>query len=269
MYNIENYDSVMQVKASSVVTDRYSFIPTTQVLDVFKSQGWIPSKIKEASTRIEENKGYQKHMIRLRQDTVNRQVGDLFPEIVLTNSHCGSASFQVMAGLFRLVCLNGLTVADSTFQTHRIKHVGYTDQKVIDAIYSVVSETPKILEKVEEFKSIELSKEEKQIFSESILDVVFEEDVWEKGKTPGTTADKHNTASLLMLPRRSEDRQDNLWALYNIAQENIIKKGVTLVSENPRYRVGNKTRAVKSIDRDIKLNKALWSLTEKMAELKR
>src|SRR5574343_663907 len=154
MYNIENYDSVMQVKASSVVSDRYSFIPTTRVLSVFREQGWIPSRIKEASTRIEEHKGFQKHMIRLRQDTVNRKVGDLFPEIVLTNSHCGSASFKVMAGLFRLVCLNGLTVADSTFQTHRIKHIGYTDQKVVDATYSILQETPKILDKVQEVKAI-------------------------------------------------------------------------------------------------------------------
>lgn len=269
MYNIENYDSVMQTNANDSVTDRYSFIPTTRVLDVFKSHGWMPSKIKEASTRIEENKGFQKHMIRLRQAIGNVNVGDIFPEIVLTNSHCGSASFQVMAGLFRLVCLNGLTVADSTFETHRIKHIGYTDQKVIDAVCSVVDTTPKILNKVEEFKSIELSKEEKQIFSESILDVVFEEDVWEKGKTPGTTADKHNTASFLMLPRRSEDTKDDLWTMYNVVQEKVIKQGVTLISENPRYRVGNKTRAVKSIDRDVKLNKALWALTEKMAELKR
>lgn len=269
MYNIENYDSVMQTNANDSVTDRYSFIPTTRVLDVFKSHGWMPSKIKEASTRIEENKGFQKHMIRLRQAIGNVNVGDIFPEIVLTNSHCGSASFQVMAGLFRLVCSNGLTVADSTFQTHRIKHVGYTDQKVIDATYSIIEETPKILDKVKEFKSIELNKDERQIFAESILDAVFEPEAWEKGKTPGTTPDKHNSASFLMLPRRREDNQNDLWTLYNVAQEKIIKQGVTLISENPRYRVGSKTRAVKSIDRDIKLNKALWSLTEKMAELKR
>jgi hypothetical protein len=263
MYNVENYESVMQTESSETVSDRYSFIPTTQVLDVFKSQGWTPSKVSQVSARKEETRGYQKHMIRLRQNLNDMQVGDLFPEIVLTNSHCGSASFQVMAGLFRLVCSNGLTVADSTFQTHRIKHIGYTDQKVVDATYSIIEETPKILEKVNEFKAIELSKDERQIFGESAIDLLYtEEEIGEKKMSKG------NTAQRMIMPIRNADAPTTLWNTFNTIQEKITKGRIPLMNMENKYRVGM-TRKIKSIDKDIKLNKALWTLTEKMAELKK
>jgi len=42
-----------------------------------------------------------------------RGIDSLVPEIVLTNSHDGYASFQLMAGVFKFVCSNGMIVADS------------------------------------------------------------------------------------------------------------------------------------------------------------
>ena len=267
---LENYSSVMQTAQAEDLSGKYSFIPTTKVLDILSKEGWIPANVKESRVMIEENKGFQKHAIRLRNENIRINNADkLFPEIILTNSHNGLASFQLMAGIWRQICANGLCVADSMFETHRIRHMGFTNEKVLDAVYSVIKSIPAISGKVEEFQNIQLNAEEKQIFAESVLDIVFDAETWEKGKTPGTTGNRHNTASLLMLPRRSEDREDNLWNVYNRAQEKIIKQGVTLISENPRYRVGNKTREVKAIDRDIKLNKALWALTERMAELKK
>jgi hypothetical protein len=70
--------------------------------------------------------------------------------------------------------------------------------------------------------------------------------------------------------RRYDDKGHDLWSVYNVVQENIIKGGVQgqKLGSNGRIR-RQKTRAVKAIDRDVKLNKALWLLTEKMAECKR
>lgn len=268
---LENYASVVQTGQAKDLSSRYSFIPTTQVLDVLKAEGWMTANVRESRTLRDETRGFQKHAIRLRNPgiKIENTKDILFPEIILTNSHNGLASFQIMAGIFRQICSNGLCVADSMFQVHRIRHMGYTNDKVLEAVYSVIKSLPAITGKVGEFQNIQLNAEEKQVFAESILGVVFDAETWEKGKTPDTTPDRHNTASMLMLPRRSEDREDNLWNVYNRAQEKIIKQGVTVISENPRYRVGNKTREVKAIDRDIKLNKALWALTERMAELKK
>ena len=62
--------------------------------------------------------------------------------------------------------------------------------------------------------------------------------------------------------RRPQDDKGDLWNIYNRAQENIIKGGI-------KRKNRAKTRGVKSIHRDLRLNKALWTLTEEMAKLKR
>ena len=94
--NLEGYASINQSHQSNEVSDKYGFIPTTRVLRVLENEGWMSSKINEARVLDDTKHGYQKNMVRLRQ-TNSVQVGDVFPEIVLTNSHNGLASFQVMA----------------------------------------------------------------------------------------------------------------------------------------------------------------------------
>jgi len=72
----------------------------------------------------------------------------------------------------------------------------------------------------------------------------------------------------LLKQRRFDDGNNSLWTIFNRVQENIIKGGVKgkVYGENGPRKVT--TRAVQSLDRNIKLNQALWVLTEKMAELK-
>jgi len=48
------------------VSDRYTFIPTISVVDVFRDNGWYPVEVKESRVRIDDKKGYQKHLIRFR-----------------------------------------------------------------------------------------------------------------------------------------------------------------------------------------------------------
>jgi hypothetical protein len=50
----------------------------------------------------------------------------LSQELFLTNSHDGFNSFQFRVGIYRLVCSNGLVVADEEFSAFRIRHKGYT-----------------------------------------------------------------------------------------------------------------------------------------------
>lgn len=62
-----------------------------------------------------------KHMVRLRH---GRQ-GSVLPEaneIILINSHDGASSYQMLAGVFRFVCCNGLVVGQITNDI-RIPHL--------------------------------------------------------------------------------------------------------------------------------------------------
>ncbi len=66
-----------------------------------------------------------------------------------------------------------------------------------------------------------------------------------------------------MQPRRWEGKKDDLWTVYQRLQENLIKGGLS--GRNAKGKRA-RTRSVNGIDGDIKLNKALWVMTEKMHE---
>ena len=74
-------------------------------------------------TRDETRHEFTKHMIRMRHQSLrDLKLDDTFPEIVLVNSHDGTSAYQVMGGLFRLACLNGMVVSESQCQTIKVPH---------------------------------------------------------------------------------------------------------------------------------------------------
>ena len=56
----------------------------------------------------------------------------VFPQILMTNSHDGKNSFQFQAGLYRLVCSNGLVIADAQFEDVKMRHMGYSFEDLQD-----------------------------------------------------------------------------------------------------------------------------------------
>jgi hypothetical protein len=248
--------AVFANEAHEQTSDRYKFIPTIQVVDILRNQGWSPVQAFEARVRNEDRRGFQKHSIRFAKlDNQELIVGDSRPEILLTTAHDGTAKFDFHAALFRLICANGMVVSDTTFQKVGVKHVGFADEDVIDATFRIVNEVPKIAEAVETFRKIELTQEEQVAYAEAALRLR-----WADTGTEPVEAHK------LLGVRRYDDRASDLWRTFNVVQENLIKGG-------PRgaYRPGQKRQSVRkvtSINEDVRLNKALWTLTEKMVELK-
>jgi len=88
------------------------------------------------------------------------------------------------------------------------------------------------------------------------------------GDADGDTTTPIQPAQLLK-QRRTGDLGDDLWTTWNVVQENAIKGGIQAYGRDDLGRPRRvKSRAVTGIDQDIKLNKALWHLGAKMAELK-
>lgn len=243
---------------------KYAFIPTTRVIDTLQSQGWFPVKAGEKRARNILGRGFQEHLIRFRQQQDYNNViavGGIIPEIVLKNSHNGLSSFQIMAGLFRLVCTNGMVVADSLFATHRIKHIGYKDQDVIDATFDVISKTPLIMNRVQQFQDVRLTKEEQIVYAESAL-------VAKYGQEDKELPKKYDLERLIA-PVRTQDTEKTLWNSFNIIQEKLVERGGRFAVAPPTSRrLMKKARGITSVSENIRVNQALWQLTEKMAELK-
>jgi hypothetical protein len=155
-------------------------------------------------------------------------------------------------GLLRLVCLNGMVVADATFQRISIKHVGFSPDSVIEASFEVLDAVPQIMDKVRLFQDRILTDAERLALATGAAAHRWED----LGKAPVNP-------SLLLNPRRYGDGAKDLWTTLNTIQENITKGGQRDRSRRrPDGSRMPKSRAIKGIDEDLRLNKALWHMAE-------
>lgn len=244
--------SVFATQPYETLSDKYTFIPTIDVVESLADQGFTVHKAFENRVRTPGKVGFAKHLLRFRNSDVLPAVGDYVPEIVLTNSHDGSSAFRISAGLYRLVCSNGLTVGGDTFSTSR-RHSGDVGH-VIDGVYSIIDDFPEIVRTQKVWGQIDLTPRQQLAFAEAAVPLRW--DVGANGNSPV------NPSHLLRTHRWADDRND-LWTTFNRVQENLIKGGVRAVGSTGR-RIASK--AVKSVDGDQRLNKSLWTLAQALAE---
>jgi len=73
-------------------------------------------------------------------------------------------------------------------------------------------------------------------------------------------------ASRLLDSRRWEDKGDDLWHVFNRVQENLIRGGQRDFSRRREDgRRFPRTRAIAGLDQNIRLNRELWNLAERVA----
>lgn len=234
------------------VSEKYTFIPTTSVLDLLQKEGWFPVAAGQGKAKNPDGKDFMKHVVRFRRDDsakALKEVGDSIPELVLTNSHNASSSYRLMMGLFRLVCTNGLTVSSGDIADYRIRHTGFKTEDVLAASAQMISHIPTLAAKVEGMRTLKLNDDERLAFATQALGLR-----WDAGKAP-------IEASHLLMSRRGADNGHDLWTTLNVVQENIIRGGITGRSHG-RTRRHYTTRAVNSPATDISLNRGIWEIAE-------
>jgi hypothetical protein len=241
--------SIFAVDKHESRSDRYTYIPTIDVLEGLRKEGFQPFMVAQSRSRIEGKSEFTKHMLRLR--TVNQINSPEAFEIILINSHDGTSSYQMLAGVFRFVCQNGMVTGD-TIDEVRVPHRGNITDNVIDAAYSIVDEVDVVKNAIEGMKSTSLELPEAKALAVAALNLKYDDEAPIR-------------ADQLLMARRREDRNPDLWSTMNCIQENMIRGGLRGWTATGKRTT---TREVTSIDTNVKLNKSLWILTQKMAELK-
>jgi hypothetical protein len=244
-------------------SERFQVIPTHQLLQGLHKEGFVPVKVQVGGSSDSNKRAFTKHLIRFRRLndlTAAPKVGDSHPEVVLLNAHDGTSSYQLHAGLFRLVCLNGLTVSDANFGSVKVGHSGAgVLDKVIEGTYRVLDDAVLALEQAQTLREIGVDRDEARVFGEAALRLRFDEEA-----LPKIGGDE------VVRARRVADAEPTLWHTFNRAQENLVKGGLNYQHRNEETgRVTYRdSRPVNSADGDIKLNRALWHLTAEFAKLK-
>lgn len=255
--------SIFATSAHESRSERFKPIPTIEILRGLEKEGFVAVGAKQSSSRIEGKADFTKHLIRLRRidDGKVYNVGDTVCEILLKNANDGTSAYELMAGLFRVRCLNSLVTQTGTIEEIKVRHSGDVQAKVIDGTYSVLKAAEDALVAPQDWSSMRLSREEKQILAQGAHMLRF-------GDAEGETKTPIKPDQLLT-HRRCGDLGDDLWTTWNVVQENSIKGGIRALGRDDLGRRRRVTsRAVTGIDQDIKLNKALWLIGAEMAKLK-
>ena len=248
--------SIFATEAHDSRSQRYSYIPTAEVLDGLHKEGFDPFFAQQSRTRIEGKQDFTKHMLRLRHRSRTTE-RDEAHEIILINAHDGTSSYQMMSGVFRFVCANGLFTGD-TFGEVKVRHTGDAVSQVIDGAYTVLDDADKIMNSVNEMKAMTLSEDEERAFAKAAHALRFED----SDKAP-------IEPERLLHARRIGDSQPDAWSVFNRVQENVMRggqRGWTRDKDNRPRRTSS--REVKGIDQSKALNRALWTLAEELGRIK-
>ncbi|AHF89903.1 hypothetical protein OPIT5_06380 [Opitutaceae bacterium TAV5] len=253
--------SVFAEHARPGVSARYTFVSTAQVVALLGAEGWLPVKASEQRVRLEDRIGFQMHELRFaRRDDLDAgalQVGSTRPEMILQNAHDGSRAYRIDAGLYRLVCRNGLTVADTDFAHVSIRHVDVSADAFAKAAQSVAESTPRMLEAVARWQGVQLSQASRIEFARRALTLRWD------ATQPVTQFLKPEK---LIAPVRYGDAATDLWTTFNVVQEHLMRGGDRYLghTEGAGFR-RNRTRPVSGLNEGQRLNKALWSLADEFA----
>ena len=244
---------------SSEVSKHYTHIPTDRVIDDMEKLGWGVIDAKQVSARKKATKGFQKHMLVFRHPDlmVEGKDGDnVWPQIVMTNSHDGKNSFTFQAGMYRFVCSNGLVIADQEFGKMKIRHMGYDFEALRGTIGEMVEKLPLTVESMNKFKGTELTQPQKYDLARRAIATRFKLQKDQK-------VDQVYKIDLdeVLKPVRKEDAGNDLWSVFNLVQEKVVEGDFEYVS-GVKMR---KARKIKNFKQDLDVNQKLFEIAKEFA----
>ena len=240
------------------VSDKYVHVPTSRVIDDLMSMGWQPVQAAQRRGRAGKTSMFSKHMIKFQNPNLiikGNEGDDVFPQIILTNSHDGTQSFKFMMGLYRLVCSNGLVIADEEFASFKIRHMGYSFEDLQQLITNAVEELPKKVEVINTMKSVELTEnQQKDLAFKAFL---LRQGIAQESEQAKEVKISDEVLENILETQRAEDAGNDLWVTFNRVQEAITQGGFQGALQGAKIR---KVRKIKSFEKDLKLNQQLFDL---------
>jgi hypothetical protein len=240
--------AVFAESAHERTSSSYQFIPTQRVLAGLMQAGFVPVEARQ--TRARHSVVHARHVVRLRRRFETVQLKDAVPEVVFLNSHDGTSAYQLRVGIFRVVCTNGLVVSMGSFPSYRVAHRGDIVEEVVASALDISERFGALAGRVERMEQRLLPKDEQIAFAGRALAVRF----------PGPLESGIQPAQLLTC-RRVEDLGNDLWSVLNKVQENLLRGGLSRLAASGRR---SRTRRIRSIREDVRVNSRLWDLAEEV-----
>lgn len=232
--------------AADTTSGSYVFISTKELVSALLDAGFIATQAHQSKARVAEYAAYTRHMLRFQQARESVTLADAIPQIVLINSHDGRCSYQLWAGLYRPVCTNGMLTRIGDFGLIHVPHRGNVVQNVVDGALALTRDFSRVGTVIERMAALQLTQAQRVDFANQALDVRYARGAYQPV-----------SAEQVLEPRRSADAGADLWRVYNVVQENLMRGGLTGRAASGRT---VRSRAIRAIREDVRINNQLWQL---------
>lgn len=234
------------------LSNHYSFVPTMNVINDLRELGYEVVDATQVKARKKSTNGYQKHMITLEHPKYKVEGSKEYPQILLTNSHDGGNAFTLSAGIFRLVCSNGLVIKTEDYGSARLVHKGYSFEAVQKLVKEFEETVDEVLTKITAMKKVQLTKDQQIEFAKQAALLRFKSKSYNEDNIEKVV----NIDDLLNIDRK-EDAGNGLYEVFNRVQESLINGKYTYLGTKDKPR---KARPIKNFKQNIEVNKKLSEL---------
>ena len=234
------------------LSKHYSFVPTMNVVNDLRALGYEVVDAKQVKARKKSTNGYQKHLITFEHPKHKAQNKEEYPQILLTNSHDGGNAFTLSAGIFRLVCSNGLVIKTEDYGSARLVHKGYSFEAVQKLVKEFEVTVAEVLTKITAMKKVQLTKDQQIEFAKQAALLRFKSKSYNEDNIEKVV----NIDDLLNVERK-EDAGNGLYEVFNRVQESLINGKYTYLGTKDKPR---KARPIKNFKQNIEVNKKLSEL---------
>ena len=238
------------------MSERYVFIPTTTIIEDMAKMGWQPVLATGKGKRRNAKRKSSFHLIAFENEAPEFQITDnntglteAKVRIIVTNSHDGTSSFGFHIGIFRLICENGLVISTKTFSEIKVRHINYDFETLRKVVATTTEQIPNEIAAFNAMRERTMKDNEQKELAINALKI-------RKGMELSEPINvDEETISDLLEPKREEDKGSDLWSIYNVLQEKVIKGGTILAVDGKKPR---KMRGIKSAIKDLTINKRLF-----------
>ena len=241
------------------LSPRYSHIPTSTIVETIREAGWEFASGTARRTRTEERAIHAAHVLRFSNPSLP-MVGGNRIEAVLLNSHDGSTSFELGFGIYRMACANGIVVRTATVGSVRLIHSGLNLDNVFAAARSLVDRAPEVSATIERWSNTMIGHDHSLELSSRMAKARW--------------GSRFVEADLLS-PRRSDDTRNDLWTVFNRAQESVIRGGMDVTLRRNRcneagevtdiFETTRKATAIRGALKQMRLNQDLFAIASEYA----
>ena len=244
------------------VSERYVYADTPTIINDMDKLGWKVRQVGQRKARKEAT-DFSPHFVRFANPDyrIKGNGGDYsFPEVVMKNRYDGLGAVEFMAGVFRLVCSNGMVIATQSFGEYKLNHRGYSFDEMRKLVGDRVVSIEEQVQVMNQMKDTDLMKEQQRELAMQGLLIRGQVSKKEEGKFRGKV--DLLTLDEILTPERNEDKGNDLWNTFNVVQEKMVNGGFyTQLGLNTKIR---KVRAIKSFEQDLSLNKQLFSAAQEL-----